>query len=63
MKVTIDSEGCIGCELCVRICPEVFEMNDSKMAVIKTDSVAAELQKKCRHASMTCPVQVITVQT
>ena len=28
MKVNIDREGCIGCGLCVEICPEVFRIAD-----------------------------------
>ena len=31
MKATIDRDACIGCELCVTICPEVFEMDDEQL--------------------------------
>jgi ferredoxin len=30
MRVTVDEESCIGCELCAETCPEVFEMADDK---------------------------------
>lgn len=28
MKVRIDDDLCIGCETCIDICPEIFEMSD-----------------------------------
>ena len=34
-KVEIDKEECLGCESCVELCPEVFEMNeDEEKAVV-----------------------------
>ncbi|MCX6089152.1 MAG: ferredoxin [Atribacterota bacterium] len=34
MALKVDEDACIGCELCVQVCPEVFEMNgDGKGAV------------------------------
>jgi ferredoxin len=30
MKVIIDEEECLGCETCVELCPEVFQMNEDK---------------------------------
>ena len=30
MKVIIEEEECLGCETCVELCPEVFQMNEGK---------------------------------
>ena len=58
MKVRVDADICIGCETCVDICPEIFEMNDD-IAITKTDSVPADLQNSCREAADTCAVDAI----
>ena len=42
MGIVIDQDECIGCESCVEICPEVFEMDDDgeKAVVINPDADA-----------------------
>jgi len=38
MKISIDQEKCIGCELCVRVCPQkVLAMTDGKLQVVHPD--------------------------
>ncbi len=62
MKVTVDPEKCIGCSLCVQICPEVFKMNDDK-AVAYLSPVPKELIEKCGQAANDqCPVNAITIE-
>lgn len=58
MKATVE-ETCIGCGLCPQICPEVFELNDSNMAVVKVNIVPAALEETCREAATSCPVEAI----
>jgi len=31
MKTKVDPDLCTGCELCMQICPEVFEMEDDSI--------------------------------
>ena len=40
MSIVIDENECLGCESCVSVCPEVFEMNDAgdKAIVINDES-------------------------
>ena len=61
MKVRVDKEMCSGDEICVDICPEVFEMKDD-VAVIKMAVVPDELKEKCREAVDECPSEAIIVE-
>ena len=57
-NVIIDTEECIGCESCVELCPEVFEMDESgeKAVVIPADNYDADC---IEEAIETCPVECI----
>ncbi|WP_319467026.1 ferredoxin [uncultured Pseudodesulfovibrio sp.] len=58
MAIVIDPDECIGCESCVEICPDVFEMDDDgeKAVVIAPDSTADCVDE----AIETCPNEAIT---
>jgi ferredoxin len=55
MKVIVDEELCIGCGVCVSLCPEVFEMGDDGKAKVLMDMVSPELEGSCREAVEGCP--------
>lgn len=61
MKVTVDEETCIGCEVCVDTCPEVFEMADDK-ARAKANEVPKDVVESCREAVENCPVEAIQME-
>ncbi|HPJ01760.1 MAG TPA: ferredoxin [Candidatus Limiplasma sp.] len=61
MKASIDRSGCIGCELCAEVCPDVFRMADDGLAEVYVDEVPASLVDKAREAEENCPASVITV--
>jgi ferredoxin len=61
MKVTADEETCIGCEVCVDTCPEVFEMVDDK-ARVKINEVPKDVVESCREAAENCPVEAIQIE-
>ncbi len=61
MKAKVDKETCIGCGLCVGICPEVFDMNDENIAEVKADPVPSEAETTCREAVESCPVDAIEI--
>ena len=61
MKAIVVADDCIGCGLCVDICPEVFEMPEDK-AIVKSAEVPAEAQDKCKEAAENCPVDSIKIE-
>ena len=60
MKAVVDENTCVGCELCVETCPEVFVM-DGGLAKVKVDEVPAEAEDACRDAAQGCPVDAISI--
>ena len=58
MKVKVDAELCISCELCVNTCPDVFLMKDDKAVVIATP-VPQKAEESCRQAKDECPTAAI----
>ena len=54
----LDSEVCIGCETCTRICPNVFHMVSEHQAAIHNPTGATE--EEIEEAMDNCPVACIT---
>ena len=61
MKVTLDVDACVGCELCANTCSEVFEMVDDK-AKLLVQEVPPEAQESCKEATENCPVEAIVLE-
>jgi ferredoxin len=61
MKVKIDPDLCTGDEICVQMCPEVFEMEDDK-AIVLQEEVPEELQDSVREAADSCPSEAIIIE-
>jgi ferredoxin len=59
MSVVVDKEKCIGCGLCVSMCPDVFEFKDDNKAHVKASAC-----KGCdvKQVAQSCPVQAITAK-
>ena len=53
----IDQEACIGCGLCVTVCPsQTITMKDGRAQVTGAESIY------CGHCSAICPVDAVTVE-
>ncbi|HEX2955982.1 MAG TPA: ferredoxin [Chitinispirillaceae bacterium] len=61
MRVRVDAETCIGCELCPSICPDIFRMQDDGIAHAIIELVPSELEDCAREAIQSCPVEAIKV--
>lgn len=58
-KVWID-EDCTACEMCVSICPDVFDMSDNgDIAVVKENADFNAHESEIEEAAESCPVEVI----
>ncbi len=61
MKAVVDQETCIGCTLCVQVCPEVYKMEEDK-AIVTTDPVPAEFAERAKQGADECPVNAIKIE-
>ena len=62
MKVRVDPTLCTGCGPCVDICPEVFEIDQDSVAIVKVNQIPADLEKACREAADNCPTEAIEIE-
>jgi ferredoxin len=57
MAIVIDEDACMGCEACVELCPDVFEMTDDEKAIVKD----ADSDDECVDEAIdSCPGEAIT---
>jgi ferredoxin len=55
----LDESRCIGCELCVTVCPHaVFRMENKKASIVDRDACM-----ECGACARNCPVGALEVET
>ena len=59
MKVRVDADVCVGTGSCEALCPEVFEVSDEGISVVKVGEVPPEHEAAVREAIENCPVDAI----
>jgi ferredoxin len=60
MKVKVDKELCISCEVCVQTCPEVFAIGDDGKAEVIDDNGCNGCD--CEDVADSCPTEAIIVE-
>jgi ferredoxin len=61
VTVTVDQDLCVGCGLCVGVCPQVFEMSDEGKSRVVAQPADLQAQDGCREAA-DCPVEAISLK-
>ena len=58
MKIKIDKQKCLGCGVCINLCPEVFGLKDGKSKI--KENVDLKKHENCiKEAIDSCPVTAI----
>lgn len=60
MKVTVNEQACIGCNLCVSLCPQVFSLQPDGKAVAVDSEVLVAVVSAAIDALQECPVGAIS---
>ncbi len=60
MKAIVDTGLCIGCELCVDTCPEVFVMREDGYSHVIVEPIPNEEYDCVQEAVEICPVEAIS---
>jgi ferredoxin len=59
MKIEINKDKCLGCGMCVGICPDVFDFDDDGLATANSDNINDENKESTEEAVNSCPVGAI----
>ncbi len=62
MEAKIDRDACIGCELCVTLAPEVYEMDDEHIATVIVNPIPQDLEDDAREGADSCPTDAISIE-
>ena len=60
MKAIVEKNECMGCKLCVTMCPEIFYLVDDEYAEAKDEELTDELSEKVDKVADSCPSMCIS---
>jgi len=61
MDITVDKDVCVGCGICVAMCPNIFELGQDNKSHVKDGDHSNELEC-AKKAAGACPVGAINVK-
>ncbi|WP_046314949.1 ferredoxin [Mycobacterium sp. UM_Kg1] len=62
MRVEVDRELCESNAVCVGIAPDVFELDDRDLAVVRYETIAEDRSAVVRSAVSLCPKVALTLR-
>jgi ferredoxin len=62
MKIRIDYDLCEGNAVCMKVCPEVFEVGDDDRARLRIKEPDENLRAKVEAAVRRCPRQALSIE-
>jgi len=62
MKVVVDFDLCEANAVCMKVCPEVFEVDENDYLNIKNETPPESLRAKLEEAVRRCPRQAIKLE-
>ncbi len=61
LQARVDRTLCVGCGLCIELCPAVFARSEDRTAFVQVRGVSAEETLCCQEAAAACPVDAIAL--
>ena len=61
MRITVDSDRCVGSAYCQRIAPATFDLGDDGIAVVLDADAADADAAAVREAESACPAMAISI--
>jgi ferredoxin len=61
MRIAADRDRCEGHGLCVDTAPEVYDLDDDAVVVLRHEVVPAALERRAEAGARVCPVAALRV--
>jgi ferredoxin len=62
MRIAADRDRCEGHGLCVDTAPEVYDLDDDAVVVLRHEVVPAALERRAEAGARVCPVAALRVE-
>lgn len=62
MRITADRDRCEGHGLCAEVAPEVYDLDDDAVVVLRHEDVPAGLERRAEGGARVCPVAALRVE-
>lgn len=61
MRIAADRDRCEGHSICADVAPEVYDLDDDAVVVVRHEVVPPELEPKADAGARVCPVAALRV--
>lgn len=62
MTIKVNQDLCVGCGMCINMCPDIFTYDEKNLSTVKSDANLAESNlQSAQEARDVCPVDAITI--